>query len=389
MPRDLKLLLFAMRFPPEHVGTARYAVTVAEGLARSGVEVTVLAPAYAAHHPEDEGLPYQVQRIPGGHHPFVPLRYPLARTALRRALARMRPDVLWAANGMATRVAGTLIDELKGPVVGSIHGTDIATRLPGRRPRTWVESIPQRRFYERSDHLVANSRFTRGLAIGKGIEAGKLRVVHLGVDPPRDMAAIRRRAQERRRELAGRPLVLSVARLVRQKGHRVLIEAMGRVAADCPQALLMIVGDGPERAALAAQIRRCQLEKNVLLAGRLPQDQLEECYALARVFALTSHAVRSRVEGLGFVFLEAASRGVPCVGTNHGGVPEVILHGETGLLAEPGQPQETARHIGSLLADEALCAAMGATARDHVERFFSKEGMVRACKETLESVAGR
>lgn len=372
-----------MRFPPEHVGTARYAATLAEGLAKSGIQVNVLAPAYTRHHPEDGALGYQVWRIPGGTHPFVPLRYPLARAALRKALVQIRPDILWAANGMATRVAGTLVDELNGPVVGSIHGTDIATRLPGRSLRTWLESIPQRRFYEHSDRLLTNSRFTRDLALRKGIDPEKLQVVYLGVDLPGDMEAVRRRAKTNHPELAERRIVLTVGRLVKQKGHKVLIEAMNRVMATHSEVLHIIVGDGPEKAALAALIRRYQREKDILLVGRLSSDELEDYYALAQVFALTSHTVRSYVEGLGFVFLEAASRGLPAVGTRHGGIPEVILDGETGFLANPDQPEEIAQYIGRLFEEEELCRHMGGNARRHCEEHFSTEKMIDDSKKIL------
>lgn len=377
-----------MRFPPEHVGTARYAATVAEGLAKRGVRVTVLAPAYARNHPEDDALSYQVVRIRGGNHKLVPLRYPLARAALGKALNEIRPDILWAANGMATRVAGTLTGELNVPVVGSIHGTDIATRLPGRSPRTWIESIPQRRFYERADRLITNSQFTRDLALQKGLDPGKLQVVYLGVELPGDVEATRRRAQENHPELAERRIVLTVGRLVKQKGHSVLIEAMDRVMASRPEVLHIIVGQGPERVPLAAQIRSSGRERDILLVGRLAASELEDYYALARVFALTSHTARSYVEGLGFVFLEAASRGLPAVGTRHGGIPEVILNGETGFLGDPHQPEEIAEHIGRLLDDEALGRQMGDNARLHVAQHFSIERMVDQCKTMLLDAAG-
>ena len=379
----INLIFFAMRFPPEHVGTARYAVTLAEGLAKRGVQVTVLAPAYSRHHPEDKSLGYQVRRIPGGHHSFVPLRYPLARAALRKALDEIHPDVVWAANGMATRVAGTLVEELNVPVVGSLHGTDIATRLPGRSPRTWLESIPQRRFYEHSDRLLTNSRFTYDLAVQKGIDPRKLQVVYLGVELSRDMESVQLRARKNHPELAGRRIVLTVGRLVVQKGHKVLIEAMNQVLATRPEVLHIIVGEGPEKDALAAQIQCFQREKDILLISRVSQDELEEYYALARIFALTSYSVRSYVEGLGFVFLEAATRGLPAVGTCHGGIPEVIIDGETGFLADPDQPEEIARHIGRLLDDEELCQHMGDNARRHVEERFSVERMIDECKEVL------
>lgn len=379
----INLIFFAMRFPPEHVGTARYAASLAEGLAKRGVQVTVIAPAYARHHPEDGSLGYQVRRIPGGHHSFVPLRYPFARAALRQALDELHPDVLWATNGMATRVVGTLIGELNVPVIGSVHGTDIATRLPGRSPRTWLESIPQRRFYDHSDRLLANSRFTYDLALQKGIDPDKLQVVYLGVEMSRDMESARLRARKNHPELAGRRIVLTVARLVEQKGHKILIEALDRVLATRPDVLHIIVGDGPEKDALAAQIQRLGRKDSILLVGFQSQDVIEDYYALAQIFALTSHTTHSRVEGLGFVFLEAAARGLPVVGTRHGGIPEVILDGKTGFLVDPGRPQEIAQRIGRLFDDGALCQTLGDNARSHTERRFSMERMLDESKEIL------
>lgn len=386
----IRLLLFVTRFPPEYVGTAQYTALLADGLARcADLEVTVLAPAYPGRTWSDAGLPYRVIRAPGLASRLVAARYPCSVRALRRSLAELRPDVLWAVNGMATRVAGIVADELRPPVIGTIHGTDIARRLPGRTPWTWLESVYQRRFYARADRLLTNSKFTHDLAVGKGLAPEKLQVIRLGVAAPSDPEGVRRRARERHPELVDRPIVLTVGRLVKQKGHRLLLSAMAEVLPRRPQALHLVVGDGPEREALQARVRALGLERQVLLTGRLPQETLEEYYALARVFALTSHEVASYVEGMGFVFLEAAAWGLPAVATQHGGIPEAVADGESGFLV-PAETSPIAARLGLLLDDEPLCRRMAERASERVREELSLERMVREAVAVVHAVlAGR
>ena len=206
----VNLLIFAMRFPPEEVGTALYAANLADGLQRRGVNVTVLAPDYGRSPELDDGLAYPVRRIHGRYHRFAPWRYPRARAALARTVRELHPDVLWATNGMATRVAGTMLGRLTMPLIGSLHGTDITTRLPGRSPRTWVESIPQRAFYRSASSLVTNSRFTLDMAVRKGIDRNRLRLAYLGIDMPDDWDSVARGAASLLPDLADRRIVLTV-----------------------------------------------------------------------------------------------------------------------------------------------------------------------------------
>jgi glycosyltransferase involved in cell wall biosynthesis len=382
----IKLLIFAMRFPPEHVGTARYAAILASGLAERGVKVMVLAPNYAAEHPEDRELSYAVRRISRGQHRFVPLRYLVARNALKRALSEFQPDVLWATNGMAVRVAGSMKNQLQVPLIGNLNGTDMATRLPGRTPRTWIESVPQRRFYKGADRLCTISRFTYDLALSKGLDSDKIQVLYPSVEVPDDLKGKRRKASTQHPELADRRIVLTVGRLVKQKGHRNLLEAMRQVAATHPDVLHIIVGDGPEKKGLADQVEQLGLSDNVRLVGYITEEELESYYALATVFALTSHEVNFYVEGLGLVFIEAAARGLVAVGSSHGGIPEAIADGETGFLVDPHQPEEIGRKLCSLFDDDQLRVRMGAAAQRHVAERFSLTGMMDKCCDILQEV---
>ena len=383
----INLLIFAMRFPPEEVGTALYAANLADGLLQRGIKVAVLAPEYGRNRAFDDNAAYPVHRIDGGSHPFPPWRYPCARAALGKTVRQLQPDVLWATNGMATRVAGTMLGQITMPIIGSLHGTDITTRLPGRSPRTWMESIPQRAFYRRAKYLVTNSQFTLDMAVRKGIDRDRLRLAYLGIDLPGDWDSVKQRAASILPDLAGRRVVLTVGRLVRQKGHRVLINAMRDVLRAHSEVVHVIVGDGPERQALTAQIEGLGLSGRVRLVGRVSDTELQAYYAMASLFALTSHAVDSRVEGLGFVFLEAAARGLASIGSRHGGIPEAIVDGETGFLVDPERPEEIAERIGRLLTEGDLCRSMGDRARRHVEEQFAVDRMIDECFEILMSAA--
>lgn len=385
----MKLLIFTTRFAPENVGTARYVELLAGGLARrGGMDLKVLAPAYGRAHPEDAGLGYPVERIPGGHCSFIPWRYWRTRVALSRVVAQWRPDVVWAANGMATRVAGTLLDELTMPLIGTVYGTDVARRLPGRTPWTWLESVPQRRFYTGARRLLAITRFTQEVLVGKGVDPEKVQVVYMGVETPRGMEETLRQAPHRHPEWLDRPLLLTVGRLVKQKGHHLLLQAMRQVVDRVPRVLHLIVGDGPERPALARQIEELGLAENVLLLGKVSEEMLRDCYALAWAFVLTSHEVRSYVEGMGLVFLEAASWGVPSVGTRHGGIPEAILDGQTGFLVDSAQPTQLATRLEYLLESRERCRQLGLAAQIHVAANFNVERMAAQSEAQLREVVG-
>jgi glycosyltransferase involved in cell wall biosynthesis len=383
-----RLLLFVTRFPPEFVGTAQYALLLANGLARrADLAVTVLAPAYAGRDWPDEALPFSVRRNPALVSRPVVCRYPRSTRALVQALAEVRPDVLWAVNGMATRVAGRVARQLAVPVLGTLHGTDMARRLPGRNPWTWLESRWQRRFYQRAGLLLTNSTFTHDLAVSKGIATDKLRVVRLGVPLPAAAEAVRRRARLAHPEWCDRPLVLTVGRLVPQKGHRLLLDAMAAVLPARPEVRHVIVGDGPERPALAAQIARLGLASQVQLVGRVPPEALDELYSLATVFALTSHQVAGQVEGMGYVFLEAAAWGVPAVATRHGGIPEAVLDGVTGALV-PAHAPAVAAALTHLLDNPARRQEMAAAAQARVRGEMSLERMIEAAAAAIDQVKG-
>ncbi|MEP7341475.1 MAG: glycosyltransferase [Acidobacteriota bacterium] len=188
-------------------------------------------------------------------------------------------------------------------------------------------------------------------------------------------------AAARIRQRYGRPLILSVGRLVYYKGYEYLIRAMVRV-----QGHLLIVGQGPLHSKLEQIARECGVAERVTLVGHLSDAELAQYYHAADVFVLASIA---RSEAFGLVQLEAMACGKPVINTRlDSGVPFVSLDGVTGLTVPPMDTEALATAINQLLDDSALRAAYGAAAQRRVRAEFSLEVMARRTLDIYTHVVG-
>jgi glycosyltransferase involved in cell wall biosynthesis len=153
--------------------------------------------------------------------------------------------------------------------------------------------------------------------------------------------------------------VLTVANLREGKGLRYLVAAMADVVEEVKNAHLTIVGDGPERANLQAQIAALQLDRHIRLAGFVPREDLLEYYRRASVFCLPSMN-----EVFGKVLVEAMACGKPVVSTDGPGPRHIVEEGRTGLLVPPRDSPALAEALKALASDQKLRAAMSAAARE-------------------------
>lgn len=165
--------------------------------------------------------------------------------------------------------------------------------------------------------------------------------------------------------------LLAVGRLVEKKGFADLIDACARLRDSGQKFSLDIIGEGPLRQALQAQIDGLGLGSKVQLCGPQPQEQLVAHMAQAQAAVLpcvvTSSGDR---DGLPTVLLEAMARGLPVVTTSVAGGPEIVEDGVTGLLCPPQAPSRLAEALSDLLSDPGAAAAMGRDGRTRAERLF-------------------
>jgi glycogen(starch) synthase len=176
------------------------------------------------------------------------------------------------------------------------------------------------------------------------------------------------------------PVVVCLGRLVQDKGFDVALDALAHVVQRFPAARLVVAGDGPEREALSQRAVRLGLQDAVEFAGWVAPEQVCALMNRATVVVVPS---RWR-EAFGLVALEAALMGRPVVATRVGGLPEVVLDGETGLLVASEQPQEIASAICSLLANPEYAHELGKRGRGRALDCFSLEGYVNAHLELYE-----
>jgi len=166
-------------------------------------------------------------------------------------------------------------------------------------------------------------------------------------------------------------VILHVARLVEKKGTGDLLDAFALVRRKYPVAELQIVGEGPLEHSLRAKAESLGLGDHVHFLGARRHEDVLTLMRKAWVFCLPSITAKSGdAEGLGMVLLEAAACGVPSVATRHGGIPEAVIHGVTGLLQGEHDIAGLAGNLNELLGDAGLRSQMGGAARRHaVEKF--------------------
>ncbi|MBC7235421.1 MAG: glycosyltransferase [Chloroflexi bacterium] len=205
-------------------------------------------------------------------------------------------------------------------------------------------------------------------------------VVPFGIDQGRFRHIDREAATRLRARLGDGPLVLFVGVLRYYKGLDYLLSAMTRVPAP---AKLVIVGSGPEGAALRREIETLGLGERVYLAGRVPDEALPLYYGAADLFCLPASA---RSEAFGLVQVEAMSAGLPVISTEVGtGVSYVNRDGESGLVVAPRDPDALAWAINRLLSDDALRQRLAAGARARADQFCA-ERMVEEIERVYEEV---
>jgi glycosyltransferase involved in cell wall biosynthesis len=248
-----------------------------------------------------------------------------------------------------------LVVRVQGATASRSHmrGSELQSRLIERAERFVLT---------RADLVVPMGTFTRELAEAAGV--GRERIVEL-VFPPiwgeRSTVAGDGERVARRR-------VVCAARFEREKGIDVLLRAWARVVSKWPQAHLQIAGDGPLRAELERLARELGVEAHVSFTGWLPADDMPAFFAGALVEVLPSRWE----EGLGMVLVEAGLAGCDLVGSDLGGIRDIVEHGKTGRLVPPDDPEALADVLEDCLARPEAAAQRGAAARQKALEYVSR-----------------
>ena len=348
-------------------GAERHVVELAAALKARGDEVVVAS----------EGGVLQARLESAGvRHECLPLTARGVRNAaialkLRRLVRRCGADVVHAHSAITAVVCRAATIGTDVPVVVTGHG--------------WQEhEYPNvARLLRGSDAVIAVSTRMSDLLVAHGVARHRIAVVQNGISiaatqPDSGKVTAFREASAC---VPGTVLIGMVGRLVPEKGHPVLLEALSHLQTDVDWGVVFI-GDGPDRAHLENLVAANGLARRIHFAGTV--TDMPTAYA-----ALNLVAMPSLSEGLPLALLEAMGRGLPVVASRVGGMPEVVEDGRTGLLVPSCDALALAAALSALLNDPGKRQALGRAARAAVERNHSSAAMTDRIVEVYRRVSDK
>lgn len=255
---------------------------------------------------------------------------------------------------------------MKIPHVATIHGSDLSFI------RNHPSLYPLCRFIvQNTDRITVNSSFMqRQLTDIAPVKSGQISVIPMGIDtelfsPHPDPVT--------RPLFNGKRIILVVGRLVDMKGIVFLIDALPEVLTHFPGTDLVVIGSGPEYGALIQRARDIGLLDHVRFVGLVGHKELPAFYRSANVFVLPSINKGGVTEALGVVLLEAMACGCPVIGSDVGGIPDIITDGENGFLVPEQDPKALAEKILLVFSDDGLRKKLVQKGMDRVHESFSWE----------------
>ncbi|MCS7306912.1 MAG: glycosyltransferase [Thermoguttaceae bacterium] len=253
----------------------------------------------------------------------------------------------------------------------------------------WYPDYPRRRriLFNRlvlrgRDRVTAVGQAVReALVRNEGLPRHRIRVIYNGVDVGRFAPRPERRLPVRE-ALGLTPtdfVIIQVARLDYLKDHITAVRTMARLVRQVPEARLLLVGQGPKRPLIQAEIQAQGLEGVVHLLGE--REDVPQLLWAADVAMLTSIS-----EGIPVTLIEAMAAELPVVATKVGGVPEVVLHEQTGLLGPVGDDEQLAQYLIRLATDRSLRCRLGQAGRRRAEEIFAQPLMHQQYAECFDEM---
>ena len=316
---------------------------------------------------------------------------------------KRRPDVIYLGDALLAPLGLLLKIILRRPVAVTAHGRDLTFRFPLYRTKVGFS-------LRRLDKIIGVSRYTTELCLGMRVPAERCVTIHNGVNPEeyiptaKDIEAAKEwlkkqtpspcplpRGGEGKAETRGvkpgRPIIMTVGRLVKRKGvSHFITDIFPLLTTSFPKLLYIVVGEGKERSAIKEAIAEHRLGGNVILTGHLPHHLIRGLMGLARVFVMPNIHVPGDVEGFGIAAIEASCAGLPVVASGIEGILDAVVDGQNGSLIPPDDPKRLAAVVKALLTDEKLRRDTGERAGKFTAEHFGWNAAAVCYLEELQSL---
>jgi len=381
-----KILFLTDDFPPILGGISTYSYEITKSLKELGEDVIVLAPKDEGYKEFDENCNIKIIRrwFPRFQHGYY-IKVLLLFFYLLYYVKKYNINIIHCATWLPCGVASLpLCKILKIPYTVTTYALDVLNPQVSKF-RTMVMKL----VLKNAKKIISISNYTRGILLELGISKENIEVIPLGVNYERFDADIDYSDIIKKHSIQGKKVILTVGRLVKRKGHDMVIKSLPEVIKKVPNIVYLIVGDGPQRNELEELVKKLKLEEHVIFAGHVAHEdeELLKYYTACDVFIMPSRELKETgdVEGFGIVYLEANACGKPVIGGKSGGVVDAIEDGVTGLLVDPQNINDISIALVRVLTNEEYSNKLGVNGRKRVEKEFNWKNITRKTRNLLKS----
>ncbi len=361
----LCIAMFSDSYLPRVSGVVHSVAAFVRALRSEGHRVVVVAPAYPGYRDVDADV-IRFPSVRTARNADFPLAIPYSSAGWRR-LRTLGLDIVHTHSPFLMGVVGARLARVQRIPLLFTHHTlydEYVHYVP------WIGSRftqPTTRAYttayaNRCDCVIAPSQLIAARLRAQGVRT-RIEVLASGaIDPGVFVALQPGWVRAKFGVPAGRPLLVTASRLAKEKSVQLVLDAFAVVRAR-RDATLLVVGGGPEEAALRQRADELRIGQDTVFAGLLPHHQTLECLAAADVFLFAS-----QTETQGLAVIEAMAAGVPVVAVEAGGVADTVRDGETGFLVPP-KPERLAEKVALLLDDPGLRRTLGVQGIDAASQY--------------------
>jgi colanic acid/amylovoran biosynthesis glycosyltransferase len=295
------------------------------------------------------------------------------RKAFLQSLKKQKIQVILTEFGYTAAELLPIIEETNLPLIVHFHGLDASNHKILNEYGEAYKAV-----FQYASWIVAVSEAMRAKLIDLGCSSEKIAVNRCG--PDNIFLDIEPNLSE--------PLFVSVGRFVDKKGPYYTLLAFRELIRDHPEVRLLMAGEGALWNTCKNLVQYFGLQKQVALPGVIRQNEFCDALKVARAYVQHSvTALNGEMEGTPVSVLEASAAGVPVISTRHAGIPDVILHEETGLLVDEHDVKGMAGCMERLLTDVELARQLGHNGKERIRNFFSMHHHISGLNELIRQVA--
>ena len=217
------------------------------------------------------------------------------------------------------------------------------------------------------EKVIANSEYTKNLAVNNGVDQDKIVVINPGIDPVQEL---NKKSLEKVESLlkVKTPRLVTVSRFDKRKNHEKVIMALRNLKQLYPDIVYICIGYGDEEENIKKLVEELDLTSQVMFFKDISSDLKNALIAKSNIFVMPSIIHKTSVEGFGIAYVEAAQYGIPSLGGKDGGASDAIDHNKTGLICDGNNLDEIYSSL-NLMIENKKYIELGKNAKEHVSKF--------------------